>query len=356
MDKLRIAVAGAGLIGKRHIEMVRNSGKCILSAIVDPSPQAAGYAKELGVDIHPSLTECFAKDKPDGIVLATPNQMHVDQGLECIAAGVPAIIEKPVAHTLEGGIKLLKAAEQAEAKMLVGHHRRYSSIIAKAVEVIRSGVLGNIVGVMGTALFYKAESEGYFDGAFAWRRESGGGPILLNMIHEVGNLRALVGEITEVQAFASNATRGFPVEDTAAINLRFANGALGTFLLSDTAASDRSWEHTSNEDKFRYSLAHTDEDDCYLVCGTWGSLAIPTMRLQRFLKDEDRSWHKALEKTEIRLEVVDPLAGQIAHFCDVIRGTEEPWVSVRDGLQNLRVVEAIHEATRTGKVMRVEAG
>jgi predicted dehydrogenase len=356
MTKLRLAAAGAGLIGRRHVEMIRNGSECELSAIVDPSPQAADYARELGVPVFKSLGELFSRDKPDGIVLATPNQLHVDQGLQCIAAGVPALVEKPVADTLERGVELLKAAERTKAKMLVGHHRRYSSIIAKAVEVIGSGALGKLVAVVGTALMYKAESEGYFNGAFSWRRESGGGPILINMVHEVGDLRALAGEITEVQAFASNAIRGFAVEDTAAINLRFANGALGTFMLSDTAATDRSWEHTSGEDKFRYSLAHTDEDDCYLVCGTWGSLAIPTMRLQRYLKDEDRSWHKALDKITIPSEVVDPLAAQIAHFCDVIRGKAEPWVSVHDGLQNLRVVEAIHEAVRTGQIVRIQQG
>ncbi|HLZ66835.1 MAG TPA: Gfo/Idh/MocA family oxidoreductase [Aliidongia sp.] len=356
MTKLRLAVAGAGLIGRRHIEMIRNSRACELSAIVDPSPQAVDYARELGVPVFGSLGELFAQDKPDGIVIATPNQMHVDQGLECIAAGVPALVEKPVADTLERGVALLEAAERARAKMLVGHHRRYSSIIAKAVEVIGAGALGQIVAVVGTALMYKAESEGYFDGEYAWRKGPGGGPILINMVHEVGNLRALVGEITEVQAFATSATRGFAVEDTAAINLRFANGALGTFMLSDTAATDRSWEHTSGEDKFRYSLAHTDQDDCYLVCGTWGSLAIPTMRLQRYLKDEDRSWHKALDKITISSEVVDPLSAQIAHFCDVIRGHAEPWVSVRDGVQNLRVVDAIHEAARTGQIVRIGQG
>jgi predicted dehydrogenase len=356
MTKLRLAVAGGGLIGKRHIEMIRSSSECELSAIVDPFPQAAEYARELNVPVFKSLGDLVARDKPDGIVLATPNQMHVDQGLECIAVGVPALVEKPVADTLERGVELLKATEQAKAKMLVGHHRRYSSIIAKAVEVVASGALGDIVAVVGTALMYKAESEGYFDGPFSWRREPGGGPILINMVHEVGNLRALAGEITEVQAFASSATRRFAVEDTAAVNLRFANGALATFMLSDTAATDRSWEHTSNEDKFRYSLAHTDEDDCYLVCGTWGSLAIPTMRLQRYLKDEHRSWHKALDKTVVPTEVVDPLAAQIAHFCSVIRGDAEPWVSVRDGLQNLRVVAAIHEAARTGQIVHIQQG
>ena len=348
---VRIAVAGAGQIGKRHIEFIVKSTECALSAIVDPAPATADYARSLGVPVYGSLAELFAKDRPDGVVLATPNQLHVDQALECVAARVPTLVEKPVAHTLEAGMRLCAAVEAANVPVLVGHHRRHSSIMAKAVEVIASGMLGKIVAVVGTVLFYKAENEGYYDGASAWRREPGGGPILLNMIHEVGNLRSLCGEIVAVQAFTSNATRNFPVEDTAAIALRFANGALGTFMLSDTAASDRSWEHTSGEDP-RYAKAHTDEDDCYVVAGTFGSLAIPTMRLQRYPTAADQSWHKALAKSVVELAVVDPLERQIAHFADVIRGNAKPLVSVRDGLQNLRVVDAIVEAAKTGCVVR----
>jgi predicted dehydrogenase len=82
---------------------------------------------------------------------------------------------------------------------------------------MRSGVLGSIVGVIGSAVFYKPDFDGYFEGPYAWRREPGGGPILINMIHDVGNLRAMVGEVVAVQAMASNATRKFAVEDTVAI-------------------------------------------------------------------------------------------------------------------------------------------
>jgi predicted dehydrogenase len=348
--KVRIAVAGAGQIGKRHVEMIVKSAQCALSALVDPFPAAAEYARLQGVPLYTSLAELFAKDRPDGVILATPNQMHVDQALECIAAKVPVLVEKPVAHTLAAGIRLCEAAEAARVPVLVGHHRRHSSIMAKAVEVIASGALGKIVAVMGSVLFYKADNEGYFEGAYAWRREPGGGPILLNMIHEVGNLRSLCGEIVAVQAFTSNATRNHAVEDTAAIALRFASGALGTVILSDTAASDRSWEHTSGEDP-RYAKAHTDEDDCYLVAGTFGSLAIPTMRLERYGSAADQSWHKSLDKSVIALEVVDPLERQIAHFADVIRGKAEPLVNARDGLQNLRVVDAIVEAAKSGRVV-----
>lgn len=349
--KLRIAVAGAGSIGKRHIEWIQKRTDCLLSAVVDPAPGAADYARALGVPLHRSLSELLAKDRPDGVVLATPNQLHVEQALECIAASVPTLVEKPIAHTIAAGTRLCEAAEAAAVPVLVGHHRRHSSIMTKAAEVIASGVLGKIVAVVGTALFYKAENEGYFDGAFAWRREPGGGPILLNLIHEVDNLRSLCGEIVAVQAFASNATRKFLVEDTAAIALSFANGTLGTFMLSDTAASDRSWEHTSGEDP-HFAPAHTQEDDCYLVAGTFGSLAIPTMRLERYPKAEDRSWHKALAKSVLRTDIVDPWERQMAHFSDVIRGKTRPLVSARDGLQNLRVVDAIVESGKSGRVVR----
>jgi len=350
MKKVRIAVAGAGLIGHRHIEEIQKNPRCELASIVDPepAPQFARTTLDAGVTVYQSLAEMFASDKPDGVILATPNQMHADQALVCIAAGVSTLIEKPVAHTLADGIRLCRAAEAAGVRILVGHHRRHSPILHQVVEVVRSGVLGQLVGVIGSAVFYKPDSEGYYDGANAWRREPGGGPILLNMIHEVGNLRAMVGEIIAVQAFTSNATRGFKVEDTTAINLKFENGALGSFLLSDTAASPKSWEQTAQENK-AYPT-YTDED-CYTIIGSRGSLGVPTMRLKTYARDEDRSWYKPFVCQTLPLEHEDPLAGQIEHFAAVIRGEVEPLVSARDGLQNLRVTEAIAEAGKTGRIV-----
>jgi len=345
VERIRIAVAGAGLIGLRHIEEIQKSRSCKLSAIVDPAPKAADVARQADVPVYRSLDELFAKDKPDGVVLATPNQLHVEQALECIRAGVPTLVEKPVAHTLAEGIRLCEAAERAHVKVLVGHHRRHSPILHKACEIVRSEMLGEIVGVIGCALFYKPDH--YFD-EVPWRRQPGGGPILINMIHEVGNLRAMVGEIVAVQAFAANATRGFPVEDTVAINLKFANGALGTFLLSDTAGSAKSWEQTSQENK---SYSTYPDEDCYVIVGTNGSLSVPTMRIKYYAGKEERSWWKPfLTRTE-EFERIAPLAAQIEHFAAVIRGDAEPLVTARDGLQNLRVTDAIAEAARTGQVV-----
>ncbi len=170
------------------------------------------------------------------------------------------------------------------------------------------------------------------------------------MVHEVGNLRAMVGEIVEVQALASNATRKFAVEDTVAISLRFDNGALGSFLLSDTAASPKSWEQTSQENK---AYPTYPDEDAYVVIGSDGSLAVPTMRLKYYTKKEDRSWWKPFTSETISLKRADPLALQIKHFAAVIRGDAKPLVSGRDGLQNLRVTEAIAEAAKTRKTINV---
>jgi predicted dehydrogenase len=348
MAKVRIAVAGAGMIGLRHIEETQKSESARLSAIVDPSPKAADVAKKEGVPLYKSLDEMMAADRPDGVILATPNRMHVDQALQCVAWKLPVLVEKPIAHTLEAGKRLVEAAEKAGARLLVGHHRLHSPILHKAVETVKSGILGPIVGVIGSAAFYKPE--GYYDGANAWRKEPGGGPLLINMIHEVGNLRAMVGEIVAVQAFASNATRGFDVEDTVAIGLRFANGALGTFLLSDTAASPKSWEQTSQENK---DYAAYPDEDAYVIIGTSGSLGVPSMRLNYYRNKEDRSWYKPFNTEAIPLERADPLARQIEHFAAVIRGEAKPLVSGRDGLQNLRVTDAIVEAAKSGKTVEV---
>lgn len=344
-NPLRLAVAGAGVIGKAHIAVIQHSARCELCAIVDPSAAASAVAADQGVPLYATLEDLLAHDKPDGIILATPNALHVDQALQCMAAGVPILLEKPIATTVEDAQHLVDQVVSTGAKVLIGHHRAHSAIMAQAKQVIDSGRLGPLVAVMGSALFFKPDS--YFAEA-PWRREVGAGPILINMIHEVHNLRMLCGDIVAVQAFKSHATRGFAVEDTVAINLRFASGALGTFMLSDTAASPRSWEQTSQENKAYTSY---DDEDCYVISGTQGSLSVPTMRLKTYARAEDRSWWKPFQLERLDLVRDDPLVRQMAHFCDLIQGHAQPLVSARDGLNNLRVTEAISRAAQTGEVV-----
>ena len=198
----------------------------------------------------------------------------------------------------------------------------------------------------GTALFYKPDD--YFDGGGGWRRKHGGGPILLNLTHEVNNLLSLLGDIDTVIARTSNSTRGFSVEDTSAMIFCFANGALGTFLLSDTAASARSWEQTSRENT---SYASYDDEDCYHIAGTQGSLSVPTMRMKTY--GGTRSWWEPFTTSTESVERSDPLANQVKHFAEVILGEAEPICSGRDGLKTMKVVDAVVESASTGRPVTI---
>ena len=347
MNRTRIAVAGAGVIGVEHMARAQASPTCTLCAVVDPAPAARDPAERAGVPLYPTLEALVAGTAVDGVVVATPNRFHVEHALQCVDQGLPVLLEKPVAATVAEAERLAAIVESRGARVLVGHHRAHSPIMARAKAVIDEGRLGRIVAVTGSALFFKPDR--YFDDG-TWRREPGGGPILINMIHEVHNLRMLCGEIVAVQAFASHATRGFPVEDTVAINLRFASGALGSFMLSDTAACARSWEQTSQENKAYPSY---DDEDCYVIAGTNGSLSVPTMRLKTYPRAEDRSWWKPFEVGVVSLVRDDPLKHQLEHFGAVVRGEAAPLVSARDGLANLRVTEAIVAAALAGNTIEL---
>ncbi len=349
VNKTKIAVAGAGYIGLAHIDCLKASATCVLSAIVDPAPAAQEVASKLGVPLFKTLADLIATARPGGVILATPNQFHVEHAITCIDAALPMLLEKPIATTLAEGERLVRLVEEKKATVLIGHHRAHSPIMAKAKAIIDSGKLGRLVGVMGSAVFFKPDH--YFEDN-PWRKQVGAGPILLNMIHEVHNLRMLCGDIAAVQAFCSNAVRGFPIEDTVAINFKFSSGALGTFMLSDTAASPRSWEQTSQENK---AYPTYEDEDCYVITGTFGSLSIPTMRLKTYGKSEDRSWWKPFDVSTAPLTREDPLARQLEHFGAVVRGEATPIVSARDGCENLRITNAIVESGRTGQVVNTSS-
>lgn len=334
--RLRIAVVGAGRIGRRHIELIGASDASEVAAIVDPAPESESLARANGWPWHADLDTLLAGPTVDGIIVATPNEMHVPHALACIGGGIPVLIEKPVATTVQGALLIAAAASDAGVPVLVGQHRRHSPVLQRAREIVRGGRLGRLVGVVGTALFYKPDD--YFAAA-PWRRHPGGGPILINLIHAIDDLRFICGEIDYVQAIASNSQRGFAVEDTVAVSLRFRVGALGSFLLSDAAASPWSWEQTSGED---LTFATYPDQNCYRVAGTLGSLEVPSLRI--WASPASPSWERQLEQLSAAVnDPADPMKRQLEHFEAVIRGQVEPLVSAVDASETLRLTLSIGE-------------
>lgn len=351
MTTQRLVVVGPGLMGGKHIELILKSPRCDLAAIVTPEREVFNDVGErLHVPLFHDLEACLDAVAPDGVVISSPNEFHYDQARLCVERDIPVLIEKPVTATYEDAVRLVELIARRGAKAIVGHHRAHSPLMATAKQVIEAGRLGRLVAIQGSAIFYKPPE--YFD-AGPWRREIGGGPILINLIHEIGIMRTLCGEIAAVQAIASNALRGFPVEDTVAINLRFRNGALGTFVLSDTGASPRSWEMTSRENPVYPTYP---DEDCYSITGTLGSLDFPTLRLKSHRAPQRPSWHTPFTEEVIPVVRQDPLERQLDNFVDVILGLAEPVVTAFDGAQNVRVADAIRHSAETRSLVEFDDG
>lgn len=340
---VQIAVLGAGLIGRRHIEHIRAVPEAALAAIVDPMPAAQKLAQAIGAPWYQDLRAMLAHARPDGVIIATPNQWHVANGLEAVAAGIPALIEKPIADDLATGEKLVAAAEADAVPLLVGHHRRHNPMIQRAHQIIAEGRLGRIVAVHG--FFWLMKPDDYF--GIAWRRETGAGPVLTNLSHDIDLLRYLCGEIVSVQALQSNAVRQFAVDETTALLMQFVSGAIGSFSLTDTVVAPWSWEHTTGENPI---YPRTGES-CYFIGGTKGSLSIP--KLELWTNEAKPSWWEPFRTERILSADADPLRLQIKHFCRVILGEEVPLVAGREGLNTLRVMHAVAKAARSGATERV---
>lgn len=335
---MRIGVAGAGLIGRKHIELIEASRDCVSAGIADPSLDAKVFAEARGIPWYPDCPSLLDGAKPDGLIVASPNAMHLSMALDCLERGVPVLIEKPVTDTVASAQRLLGVVRKTGVPVLVGHHRRHNPIIKAAKEAIAQGRIGEPTAVIGLWLLKKPDD--YFD--IAWRREPGGGPILINLVHDIDNLRFICGEIIEVQALFSNKARELAVEDTAALLLRFENGAIGTFSVSDATPAPWSWELTSGE-----NTAYPKKNElCYLFAGTKGSLAVPKMQLWSYIGQD--GWYAPLTCAEMKTALSDPLVEQLRHFLAVIARREKPLIPVEDAAGTIAVVEAVREAARTG--------
>jgi predicted dehydrogenase len=332
----RIAVAGAGLIGRRHLEALRIAQGAVAAAVIDPAPAARGIADSLGLPWFASLLDLPA-GLADGVILATPNALHVDGALTCIAAGLPVLVEKPLATDVAGARQIVMAAEIAGLPVLTGHHRRHNPLITQAKALIEGGGIGAPVSVQG--MFWVEKPAEYF--ATDWRRADGAGPILLNLIHDIDLMRHLVGEITSVQAVTTRAIRGNAVEDAAVILLEFAGGALGTMNVADCIPAPWSWELTAGENP---DYPATDQS-CYVIGGTTGALDLPRLRVWRH--QGARGWWDPITATTLPHPQADPLVRQAEHFARVIRGEGKPLVSGREGLRTLAVTMAVKSAAAT---------
>ena len=337
---VRLAVVGAGLIGKKHSAMIAAERAASLVGIVDPAPAAAAIADEHETELFASMSELLDRGRPDGVIVATPTDVHLGPTLEALDAGAHVLVEKPIAATREEAAAIVARAAAVGRQVLVGHHRRYNPVLDHAREIIWSGEIGPLTAVHGQWTVRKPDA--YFE--LAWHRFTAGGPVMTNLVHELDTLRHICGEIASVAAMTSNQPRSLEKEDVAAVLISFACGAIGTFLLSDATPSPWTWEQA------------TGENPAFPVCGqsthrllgVAGALEFPTLTIWRHANG-GVGWNDPLECRTTTIDEVDVFARQCAHFCAVIRGEEQPKVTAADAARTLDATLAVLESARAGR-------
>ena len=203
LNPVRIAVIGAGAMGRNHIRFVTEEPEAELVAIADAFEGARATAEAAGVPFFTDPAQMMDEVKPEAVIIATPNDLHLGVAREAIKRNIVPLVEKPISNDLEDAQAFAAEAETAGVPVLVGQHRRHNPFVNKAKEIIESGELGKLTVSSFHYMIYKNDE--YFD--VEWRRKKGAGPILVNLVHDVDLLRYLLGEPVDEQPAPENIER-----------------------------------------------------------------------------------------------------------------------------------------------------
>jgi predicted dehydrogenase len=351
MNKLNLAVLGLSH-GWKFAERLQNCKFANLIAVADLSIGEALHSYGINTANNNILANVKKfkdyknllddiGDDLDGVIAALPNDLHLEVTKEAAKRGISLLLEKPIASNVADAEKIAEIIEKSNINFLVGHIRRFSKKIRKVKEIIAENMLGKFIGA--NVMWAGKKPYDYFN---SWRLDKKvGGPLLINAIHDVDDLRYIIGEIDRVQAYVTNNFRGNEVEDTAVINLGFKNGALATIFLSDTVFSPWFFEGSTEEYNFFYPKIF----DCYYFFGKKASVSFPSLKFYFYEKNHGEDWHKPFKCEKLSVGKFDMFEEELKHFCNLINGKEESIVSAREATKTLRVIEAIKQSSDNGK-------
>ena len=331
-------------MGIQHIEAIKKSKKATLHSIVDINSNVEIVSKKYKSKLFRRIEDLLKSNKPDGVIVATPNQLHEKHSNFFLKNKIPVLLEKPISHEISSAKKIVNFSKKYKTPLLIGFHRRHNQIISKVKNILSSKKLGKVVSANVLCWFYKHKE--YYK--TKWRTKKGGGPLNINLVHDLDIVCYLLGKVKYVQAFKSNKIRKFNIEDTASINLIFNSGALCTLNVSDTIVSPWSYELTAGENPV-YPITN---QSAYYIGGTEGSIQFPNLKLWTY-KKERSWWNKILVKNNRDKKDSKTLVNQIDHFADVIHKIAKPKVSGEDGLNLLKIFKAIEKSSKTGQKVKV---
>ncbi|RAV31191.1 Gfo/Idh/MocA family protein [Corynebacterium heidelbergense] len=328
----RFAVVGAGQIAQQaFIPGVQQLPEAQIVAFVSSDPEKA---RAYGVQHYDyeQYDELLNSGTIDGVYIATPVHKHREHAVPALKAGVPVLLEKPMAPSEEDCRAIIDAAAQTNTTLLVAYRLHNHPFLLRLVDCVRKKTIGEIRSY--TASFgHNVNPENHRGNSGFW-----GGPIPDMGVYPLNLIRNLLEEEPiAVHAHGKrNADAQFDFHDTVAVTCEFPSGALAQYTASYSTVGQQGFTLAGSEGSIQSSAAFQWGDDAELSY----TLAV----------EEDGE----MSTETVEFEAYDQFAGETRHFIECVRNGTNPEHSGVEGLMDVRVCAAVEESLRTGATVRLE--
>jgi predicted dehydrogenase len=349
MAKTKIGVIGVGGISALHIESYRKNPDTEIIAFCDINQERLDLmGDKYGVKKRFTRAQDMLAQVPelDAVSVCTWNSEHAPMTIAALNAGKHVLCEKPMATSAAAAQEMLETAEKNGKLLMIGFVRRFGNDCAVLKDFINAGALGEIYYAKATYLRRNGNPGGWFGD----KSRSGGGPLIDLGVHVIDLSRYLMGNRKPVSVYgatfqklfdrphvkgakgyvASSAARQDPcdVEDLAAAMIRFDNGA----VLQIEASFSLNIKKERGELEF------------FGVKG--GARLNPELEiyteLNGYLADVNLATPTALSFDGL-------FEAEINHFVDCVRNGTPCRAPARDGVEIMRILDAVYESARTGR-------
>ena len=250
LNKIKVALVGCGRISSNHIKsIIKENKRSELVAICEISEERIKSTLELIKEECISNNVEFTKPKIfrdfdelikekknnsiiiDLVVLTTPSGLHPIQTELAAKASINVCTEKPMAVDWEGGVRMLKTCKTNNVRLFVVKQNRLNQTIQLLKRQIDQKRFGKISIVTINVFWQRPQS--YYD-QDKWRgtKDLDGGALMNQASHYVDLIHWLIGPVEYINSFTSTRSRSIETEDTAVMNIKWENGALGTMAVT----------------------------------------------------------------------------------------------------------------------------
>ena len=343
---LRIGMIGCGKIAQvRHIPEYADNEEAVLAGFYDLNDERAkALAAQYGGTVYRTYQEMLEDDGIDAVSVCTANDSHAQITIAALKAGKHVLCEKPMALSLEECEAMVRAAEEADRYLMIGHNQRLAKAHARARQLVVEGRIGRIVSFKSNFSHGGPETWSIDPGRAVWffdKKRAVLGAMADLGIHKTDLVQFLTGSrVKEVTAYLGTLDKryedGSPidVDDNAFCIYRMENGCVGTVSVSWTC--------------------YGQEDNSTILYGTEGVMKIysdPCHSIVLELKDGTTEYY---DIDKIQTNDNQTKSGVIDLFIDCLKNNTPPEISGREALNAMRAVFAAVESSAVGKKVIVE--